>query len=256
MPEDDDNIRIYAPLVRRIIILVAVIISVPVALWSITAFMRTYVAPPKVPTFRPISMATSSPPPSNVAVITASAAPATVAPVDATPSQSSAPVIEAKATIANGMPAAPVVGPSGALGNQLNGGSTIAAAGSANIGGATPQAAGAPPSAAAAPVVASTASDGIGQSSDASSSTGTLPAAQMQVAATDQDSADLPAADPITGPIPLPHARPRYLVMAGMGVPMPRPRPAAVSDADSPPSQDGPLHWLGNIFHPAEPGQQ
>jgi hypothetical protein len=256
MREDDDNIRIYAPLVRRIIILVAVIISVPVVLWSITAFMRTYVAQPKVPIFRPINTATANPPPANGAVNTVSAAPTPATSADAAASQPSAPVIQANATTTDGMPAAAVVGPSGAPSDQPNGGNAFAAVGSANIGMATPQAAGAPPPAAAAPLVAPIAGGGVGLPSDAAQNTGTLPAAQLQVAGTDQDSGNPPAADPITGPIPLPHPRPHYLVMAGTGVPMPRPRPAAVSDADSPPSQDGPLHWLGNIFHPAEPGQQ
>ena len=55
MREVDDNIQLYIPVLRRIIILVAVIIAVPVVLWTITAFVRTYVAPPKVPTFRSLA---------------------------------------------------------------------------------------------------------------------------------------------------------------------------------------------------------
>ena len=43
MREDDDEFRHYVPLLRRIIILVAVITAVPVVLWTITAFVRTYV---------------------------------------------------------------------------------------------------------------------------------------------------------------------------------------------------------------------
>ncbi len=49
MREDDDEFRHYVPLLRRIIILVAVITAVPVVLWTITAFVRTYVGPPKDP---------------------------------------------------------------------------------------------------------------------------------------------------------------------------------------------------------------
>jgi len=49
--DDDDNIRLYTPVLQRIIILVAVIIAVPVVMWTITTFVRTYVAPPTVPTF-------------------------------------------------------------------------------------------------------------------------------------------------------------------------------------------------------------
>ena len=53
MREDDDEFRHYLPLLRRIIILVAVITAVPVILWTITAFVRTYVGPPKVPDLPP-----------------------------------------------------------------------------------------------------------------------------------------------------------------------------------------------------------
>src|SRR5580704_4733777 len=59
---DDDNVRLYTPVLQRIIILVAVIIAVPVVMWTITAFVRAYVAPPKVPTFQPLSLTPSLPP--------------------------------------------------------------------------------------------------------------------------------------------------------------------------------------------------
>ena len=49
---DDDNIRLYTPVLQRVIILAAVIIAVPVVMWTITTFVRTYVAPPKAPTFQ------------------------------------------------------------------------------------------------------------------------------------------------------------------------------------------------------------
>ena len=45
---DDDNTNSYAPVLRRIFILVIVITAVPVMLWTITAFMRTYVAQPVI----------------------------------------------------------------------------------------------------------------------------------------------------------------------------------------------------------------
>jgi hypothetical protein len=44
--EDDYNTRRYAPVLRRVIILVAVIIAVPVMMWTITIFIRSYVKPP------------------------------------------------------------------------------------------------------------------------------------------------------------------------------------------------------------------
>ena len=49
---DDENIRLYTPVLQRVIILLAVIIAVPVVMWTITTVVRTYVAPPKVPTFQ------------------------------------------------------------------------------------------------------------------------------------------------------------------------------------------------------------
>ena len=55
MREYDDNIRLYTPMLQRIIILVAVIVAVPVVLWTITAFVRSYVAPPQIQTFRPLA---------------------------------------------------------------------------------------------------------------------------------------------------------------------------------------------------------
>ncbi len=57
---DDDDIRLYMPVLQRIIILVAVIVAVPVVLWTITAFVRTYVGPPQLPTFQRLSDAQPS----------------------------------------------------------------------------------------------------------------------------------------------------------------------------------------------------
>ena len=56
MREYDDDIRLYTPVLQRIIILVAVIVAVPVVLWTITAFVRSYVAPPRLPTFQPMAL--------------------------------------------------------------------------------------------------------------------------------------------------------------------------------------------------------
>jgi hypothetical protein len=52
---ENDEFGHYVPLLRRIIILVAVITAVPVMLWTITAFVRTYVGPPKIPTFHQLA---------------------------------------------------------------------------------------------------------------------------------------------------------------------------------------------------------
>ncbi len=46
---EDDSIRLYTPVFQRVIILAAVIIAVPVVMWTITTFVRSYVGRPKVP---------------------------------------------------------------------------------------------------------------------------------------------------------------------------------------------------------------
>ena len=53
--EDDYNIRRYKPDLRRVIILVAVIIAVPVMMWPITNIFRSYVErpTPTIPAFDP-----------------------------------------------------------------------------------------------------------------------------------------------------------------------------------------------------------
>src|SRR6266704_1495451 len=43
----DDHIRLYTPVLQRVIILTAVIIAVPVLMWTVTTFVRSYVARPK-----------------------------------------------------------------------------------------------------------------------------------------------------------------------------------------------------------------
>jgi outer membrane biosynthesis protein TonB len=45
----DDGVRLHTPVLQRVLILAAVIIIVPVVMWTITAFVRSYVARPKVP---------------------------------------------------------------------------------------------------------------------------------------------------------------------------------------------------------------
>jgi hypothetical protein len=54
MREYDDQVR-PAVVLRRIIIVVMVLTAVPVALWTVTAFVRTYVGPPKLPAFRQLA---------------------------------------------------------------------------------------------------------------------------------------------------------------------------------------------------------
>ena len=58
----DDHIRLYTPVLQRVIILTAVIIAVPVLMWTVTTFVRSYVARPKVPALQQVA-ASESPTP-------------------------------------------------------------------------------------------------------------------------------------------------------------------------------------------------
>src|SRR5580658_3643281 len=113
---DDDDIRLYMPVLQRIIILVAVIIAVPVMLWTITAFVRTYVGPPQLPTFQRVTAveqsdnsagnpqieSASHPTPSSTASNRASNPPGSILVPMQTPASSAPPVSDQAAN----MPAA------------------------------------------------------------------------------------------------------------------------------------------------------
>ena len=97
MRKDEDDIRHYMPALRRIIILVAVLTAVPVAMWTITAFVRTYVGPPKLPTFQRMTASTLTDAPDS----TAPAADADNPPAPAVEDATAAPLptfVEARAT--------------------------------------------------------------------------------------------------------------------------------------------------------------
>jgi hypothetical protein len=72
---EDDNIRLYTPVFQRVIILTAVIIAVPVMMWTITTFVRSYVARPKVPALEHVASTAAS-----VPIATAAKAPPRAAP--------------------------------------------------------------------------------------------------------------------------------------------------------------------------------
>ena len=55
MHNDDNRLHRFVPLLRRVIILLAVLAATPVVLWMITAFVRAYVGPPKVPAFHQLA---------------------------------------------------------------------------------------------------------------------------------------------------------------------------------------------------------
>jgi hypothetical protein len=231
MREDEDQFRHYVPLLRRIVILVAVIAAIPVVLWTITAFVHTYVGPPKVPTFRPIGATASiAGPPASPDV----AKPPTAAQQSAAP-QPISPMVEAKATTTDAHDASP--GTKGALlSDRLADGEATGAANARRL----VDLASTHPKATDATAPATT--DG------SPPSTGAITAQQS----TDSTADAMPAAAPLAGPIPLPRHRPRDLAMAQLDVPMPRPRPDSAGESASETSS-GPLNWLQSLFHDRRP---
>ncbi len=260
---DDDNIRLYTPVLQRVIILAAVIIAVPVVMWTITTFVRSYVAPPKAPTFQRM---TENAPPQNAAV-PAAGAPAPAVPQAEPPApplqtavsgaaaarrtlvsitkpaagdQAAAPEVAAPAAapqIATAPPP-PAIQPMAAAPAA-----PIAAPVSAAPAPATPPMAPPPPSA-ATPDAAAKASAGAPASDHGyawpnpntnappdlgmDNGAGRKLAAQEPPAASDTATQDLAPGEPIAGPIPLPRRRPNEVAMLQTTtvVPLPRERPA------------------------------
>ncbi len=208
MRDDDDNSRLYMPVFWRIIILVAVIAAVPVMLWTITAFMRTYVAQPRLPTFKPIAEASS-----------------TVTPVGSPAADPNAPTVVAASAGAPDATADDGRGP--LLGDRIGSDSTgsipsMNANMNARVASASPQA--------PAPTAASP-----------------WPEPQLATAAADPTFADLPPGKPLTGRIPLPPRRPHFAAAEAPSapmphaVPMPRARPATAPEAKSSNPDDAPF---------------
>jgi hypothetical protein len=262
---DDDNIRLYAPVLQRVIILAAVVIAVPVMMWTITTFIRSYVARPKAPTFQhlalteattptPASPLAASPPPQ-----AAPPAPQSSAPPAAQPT--SAPLIGNTDTTAGGIGRPPLANTGSAAAAPPTGASpspppvpAMAAAAVVNPaqGAApTPQAPTGSPNAPALPTVAQPAgmaarlvTNGSGtpaaaptdRSTDRSvawapPSAGGPPSAGNQeppVAMTETAATEaLPPPQPIKGRVPLPRRRPAALALAATGDMAPA---AAVTD--------------------------
>jgi hypothetical protein len=238
MRDDDDQLRQYMPLLRRIVILVAVLTAVPVVLWTITAFVHSYVGQPKVPTYRPLAATTSTQDPASATPDTSNQSAAATPP--ATLSDSLPVMTQATAAAADGRSTSPAATGSLALGdramiadpNQPPGGPTIIAA--------APQTG-----------MQATAPDG---STEAPADTAEPTADEML------------AAHPITGPVPLPRKRPRVLAMAQAQeslsqftgaagppkgrVPMPRPRPDGAGAAAAAPQEttSGPIDFIQGLF--------
>ncbi len=238
MREYNDHIRLQRPLLRRIIIFLVVLIAVPVTMWSITAFVRGYVARPKTPTFRPLAAAAPIEAPD-----TANAATDSDAKLAADAGRA---IVEARATAtdARSSPTISIKKPT----DRLPDADASASVSDSQLATATvAQPAPGSTSPTASPIAQPTTTPsgnvpwpsppGYGGANEA-------PAAQPSVA--DHAAADaLPPAQPIKGRVPLPPHRPRLFAMAQSGVPagaqtgvppaqrgipMPRPRPAAAPE--------------------------
>jgi hypothetical protein len=112
MRDDEDNIRQYLPVLRRIIILVAVLTAIPVVMWTATAFVRSHVSAPRPPALQPMAIAPSSAP-ADTTVVAASDQPPTQS---ANAAQATQPKVSAYADVKGGgaVPAPADATPTGA----------------------------------------------------------------------------------------------------------------------------------------------
>jgi hypothetical protein len=247
MREDEDQFRQYMPVLRRLIILVAVLIAIPVAMWTITAVVRTYVGPPKLPTFRPMAQA---PAPAPVGPNEAAAAPVG----DEAGKGARQPVVEANATTsdAGGGVTADNAMPGGNANAAAPGNpDTVPAGASGTLQTASLPAANAPANAAPNPAsgVAQFAAEDQQQPASKwpappAENWPSPPAVQQPVAAA------APDAQPLGTNVPLPRKRPQTFAIAqAHGIPLPRPRPDAAGPAAAGEEQQStPVNWLRNLF--------
>jgi len=229
--DEDNNIQQYAPVLRRIIILIAVIIAVPVVLWTITEFMRTYIAQPVMPSPKPLAVTEAAP----LADTSANSAPAaTVASAPPTAAVAEARALALQARSAD----------LSARRDQLaNPSATSPASDTATTASVQPTApvpaavtAATALAVAARPQAAPSASDVFPNppaAFAASPEQARMP--PTPAAAVDARAADdaLPPPDPITGPVPMPRHRPAVLALVETGVvPLPRARPAVAPEPE------------------------
>jgi hypothetical protein len=224
--DDDSHIQHYAPVLRRIIILVAVITAVPVMLWTITAFMHTYIAQPTIPAPRPLAAATAAAAPVSPAAETATANPPALAAAQSQPA-----------------PAATDDG----RGDRIrdSGGNNAAP----NVQVASTAALSPAPSAAPAAPTAVTVQAAPAPAPSVFPNSPFIP--QQRPAASDStnDADALPPPDPITGPVPLPRHRPSVLALADTAIPLPRARPGTAPEPQSPTPDAPPSGYDPGIGH-------
>jgi hypothetical protein len=261
---NEDQFRNYFPLMRRVIMLVAVLTAVPVILWTITVFVRGYFGPPKIAAARPLAAVVSVEEPATPAAASQDAAARPPFASQQAKVVDAPPVVEARATVTDARTVAPAAKGGSIWDRQGNDAGPPSNAPSAAMtpspapGAGDQRAADQKPfdqRAAGQKAVLAPAAQTMPAAPampDASTqSTGTL-AAQDPPDTEQQQTADaaLPAGEPIAGPVPLPRHRPRYFAMLQNGVPMPRPRPDGAGAAAE--GSATPLDWLQKLFTPPQ----
>jgi len=271
----DENIQRYAWVLQRMVIAAAVIIAVPVMMWTISTFIRSYVARPSILASQHSTLTelTESPPPASSVAASVPLAPQTLvqpapAPLLAdtvtTGNDDRAPFPRADAlkgsllepTVGD---ADPVSGPPlrGTLGSPPP---ISTVAGSSTSPPVTAPAAAAPADAAAPPAPAPTAdvtpriatngpgttaavptNRGFARSDPNADSPNSKAPPQPPTTAETASAETLPAPEPIKGRIPLPRHRPSERAMAATPnmtapLPVPRVRPADAPVDTSPPT--------------------
>ena len=245
---EDEHIRQFMPVLRRIIIMVAVLTAIPVAMWTITAFVRTYVGPPKAPNYQPTIL------PSGVTSDEANAAPVDSASAATQDPDAPPPpdVVIARATTTDADSNPPPANPASAT--PIAAGSSVIPS-RATPAPPAPSAATTPAVSAAAPAPPPWPAPGPA-APPATSQTpdNAFTLAAQQPAPTNwpapPPAADdaLPAVEPIAGIVPLPRKRPHSFVVAQSIIPLPRPRPEAAGPGAPPPAPATPLDWIQHIF--------
>jgi hypothetical protein len=261
---DGESIRLYTPVLQRVIILAAVIIAVPVMMWTITTFVRSYVARPKAPLLEHVA---STAAPTRIPLIAPPPSPAPPAAAQSTVrgdgAASDAPNAEIGTGSANSLPdsspsPAAATGPSTASlqvpplrasspaspAPAAADASTVnAAVATATMTGSVPRPPQAPRSTDnTTPSSALSSSDrGIAWPNPNATSPPDFTAPRLAPPppppARTAAAEILPTDNPIRGPVPLPRQRPGTFAVAttaaGGPVPLPRARPGEASAADT-----------------------
>ena len=249
---DGENVRLYTPVLQRVIILAGVIIAVPVVMWTITTFVRSYVARPRLPALEhvastsasvPVAATTpapASPTPTNAPrdaanadIQKGAANPAPLPgslPASAATDTAAAPLETRPAETTSSLMAAPAAAAPGDGANAAAANASLPRVSTAPRSTDNAAPSGAPNSADRGlawpnPNTANPPDFAASRLPPPASTPPPAPAARMASAEI------MPADEPIRGAVPLPRQRPGILAVAattpasGGGVPMPRVRP-------------------------------